>query len=79
MTALRPVHAIDGAVYLTPRGYVSAEDLTIDEVVELAPRFRLRDARLLSTCGFAALCGMLGLEVVIRASGGIIGRLKRAA
>jgi len=67
----------DGAVYLTPRGYVSAEDLTIEEVIQLAPTFRLRDARHLSTCGFAALCGALGLDVVRAATGGVIGRLRR--
>ncbi len=66
---------LDGAVYLTGRGYVAAEDLTLDEVVELAPVFRLRDARHLAADAFAVLCGVLGLDVV-RIAGVVVGRLR---
>lgn len=68
----------DGGVYLTRRGYVSAEDLTPEEVRPIAPFFRFRDARLLSTDAFAALCVELGLDV-IRIAGVVVGRLRRAA
>ncbi len=69
---------LDGAVYLTERGYVAAEDLTVEEVVSLSTTFRLRDAFYLGDEQFVALCCALKLEV-IRIGGVLMGRVRRAA
>jgi hypothetical protein len=59
----------DGAVYLTQRGYVAAEDLRPEEAADLAPVFQLRDARLLDPDCFRALAARLGLDVVTTVRG----------
>lgn len=66
---------VAGGVYLTSRGYVSAEDLTPEDVRAVAHVFRLRDARWLSADAFASLCVELGLDVV-RIAGVVVGRLR---
>jgi hypothetical protein len=62
--------------YLTPRGYVAPEDLTLDEVAYLAPVFWLRDAALLTWEGIAVLAAALGLDVVAMGRGAIVGRYR---
>jgi hypothetical protein len=66
------------ATYLTPRGHVCVEDLTVDDVIAVADVFELRHARLLAWDAFAALCGALGLEV-LRYGDRVIGRVRRGA
>lgn len=65
--------------YLTPRGYVAACDLTVADVLRLRDAFELRDASALDDAAFAALCCLLGLEVLRTEAGHLFGRLRRAA
>ena len=61
--------------YLTGRGWVDAPDLTVDEVVHLAPVFHMADARLLSWDAVAALGAALGLDIV-RLGRVVVGRFR---
>jgi hypothetical protein len=70
--ALRPV-----PTYLTPRGYVAADDLTAADMADVASVFRLVDSTHLTEDAFTALCEQLGLEV-IRVAGVLMGRVRRA-
>lgn len=63
----------DGGVYLTPRGWVAADDLTPSETADLAEVFEMRDARFLDPDCFVALCAALGLDV-IHAAGRLMAR-----
>jgi hypothetical protein len=67
-------------VYLTPRGYVAADELTAVDMFDVAVGFRLADCHHLSEPAFGALCDFLGLEMV-RVGRSLLGRVptRRAA